>query len=379
MKIGAVIAEYNPFHNGHTYQLEKFRNECALDYVAVIMSGCFVQRGEPALCDKYTRAAWALKGGADIVIELPVRFSLSNAQGFARGGVGIAGTFCDFLGFGAETDDISLLKKAASIDVTDIKNTAEGKSYPRAVYEWVKENYDEQTAQIYESPNSTLALEYIRAANELFPDTAFHVTKRCGAAHDSTDAQSGFASASLIREMTAKNEDISAFVPPYVKPGKTVTLSDMDKLILYHIRNMPASALENTADVTEGLQNLIKKCADKVTSTEQLLFAVKSKRITMARLKRILLCALLSVTQEIAAIPPAVIHVLGVREDAKSVLLPEIERRSSLKMICRGKDYKKYAESSRSVTNTDLFATNTYALFCDSLPNNDLSDKLLII
>ena len=379
MKIGAVIAEYNPFHKGHAYQLARFREECSLDCVIVIMSGCFVQRGEPAVNDKYTRARWALSNGADAVIELPVYYSLSNAENFARGAVASLAGVADVLGFGAETDDISLLQRAADIDISSVRDNESGKSYPRAVHEFVAEKYGAEIAEIYSSPNSTLALEYIRAIRNICPDTAIHVTKRRGDTHDGNYSGGEYASASAIRELIRRGEDVTALVPEGVEAKIKVTLSDMDRLLLYNLRNMPASELAGICDVSEGLENLIKREAERVTSYAELLCAVKTKRYTMARLKRIGLCALFGITGNMSASKPEYLHVLGVRDNIRETLLPELERRSTLKILAKGKDYKSYTENARALTKTDLFATNAYCMFCDELPNVDFSNKLLII
>ena len=381
MRIGAVIAEYNPFHNGHAYQLAQFRRECDLDYVVVIMSGCFVQRGEPAICDKYTRARWALMGGADMVIELPVYYSLANAQDFACGAVRTMSGIADVIGFGAETDNIDLLKQAAKVDTSSCADETRGKSHPRAVHEYISKEYGDDLASVFSSPNSTLAVEYIKAVNLYAPDISVHVTERIGAAHDSHAVTEGYASASTIRSMLLSGQDVSDFIPPYVdiENRKLITAKDFDRLILHTLRSMKTDELGRIGYVREGLENLISREAFRVTSYDALLHAVKSKRYTMARLKRICMCALFGITDEMTHSAPLYIHILGVREYAKGPLLAELKKRSRLQILARGKDYKRYTDNSRALTNTDLFATNTYALFCDELPNVDLINKLLII
>ncbi len=123
MRIGAVIAEYNMLHNGHVYQLADFRKNAALDFVIVVMSGNFVQRGEPAICDKRTRALWALQAGADMVLELPVYYAVSNAESFARGAIGSIVGIADVLGFGAETDDLEDMNLSGMVYTNEIRHS----------------------------------------------------------------------------------------------------------------------------------------------------------------------------------------------------------------------------------------------------------------
>ena len=382
MKIGAVTAEYNPFHKGHEYQLREFREACGLDYCAVIMSGNFVQRGEPALCDKRTRAMWALQGGADIVIELPVYYAMANAQAFARGAVGTLSGFADVWGFGAETDDTELLKRAAMINTVGIHTPKDGKTYPRAIAEWIRENHGDDISKVFSSPNSTLALEYIRAISKICPDTEIYVTKRKGAAHDSEilpeAMNDDFASASYIRNSIYKGESIASLVPDYVKVEKYMKPYDMDKLIMYKLREMSDEELEFTADVTEGLHKLIKREAMRSLSYAELLTRIKSKRYTMARLKRICLSAMLGITKDMIYAAPMYIHVLGVRESARNVLMSQLQQKSRLPILTKASDYKKNNLFNNYLLKTDMCATDTYALFYNDLPNNDLNNKLVV-
>ena len=378
MKIGAVVAEYNPFHNGHAYQLQEFRKACDLDFCIVVMSGSFVQRGEPAICDKYTRTFWALSGGADMVIELPVYYSLGNASVFARGAVGTVMSVADVLGFGSEICDTELLTRASCIDTAAISDTVSGKNFPRVVGEVLKEEYGDDVSEVYSNPNATLAVEYIRAKNELCPQMGIHITERKGVSHDSNQTDGEFSSASHLRSMIARGESIERFVPDFVRLEKHLTLDDLDKLILYNLRNISHADLENIADVSEGLHNLIKKAALTCTCYNDLLHTVKSKRYTMARLKRICLCALLGITHDMHKSPAQYIHVLGIRENSRNALLSEMQKRSRLPIFTKGKDFKKYTEVDVSLSRVDVLATDTYALFYNEFPNSDYSNKLLI-
>lgn len=379
MKIGVVIAEYNPFHNGHKYQLDDFRKNCDLDSVIVIMSGNFVQRGEPAICDKRERAKWAIMGGADMVVELPSFYACANASAFARGAISTVKGIADYIGFGAETDDIELLKEAALINVDCVRNTSQGKSYPREIYEWIAANYPKTISELYKKPNCTLAFEYIRAANEISPNVKLYATKRIGAEHDSDTAVNDFASATKLREMIVSGLNISRYVPEYVKINKFITLKDIEKIILYKLRMMSVDELSQIADVNEGLEFLLKREIFNCTDIKGFLSLIKSKRYTMARLKRICISAVNGFTNELVYSEPKYIHVLAVRSDSRNKLFAEISKRSELKIIAKATDYKNAKSDVICMTNIDNQSSDLFSLFYNDYPKKDYTNKLLII
>lgn len=378
LKIGAVIAEYNPFHNGHAYQLEDFRRGCGLDYVIVVMSGDFVQRGEPAICEKRERVMWALKGGADAVFELPVYYTVANAMCFARGAVGTIAGIADALGFGSEITDRDILLTAADICNVDFCDVQDGKSYPRLVYETVAKKYGEDISRVFSNPNATLAMEYVRAIRDICPNTEIHITQRKGALHDDCAFSNGFASAAEIRSRIYRGEAYREFVPEFVDVRKFLTLDDLGKLILYKLRTMSPEELENIADVSEGLHNLIHREAFSHVSYGDFLSAIKSKRYTLARLKRICINALLSVTRDMPYASPQYIHLLGVREQCRNELLSEISKRSRLPLVVKYKDYKKHTDISYQLMKIDTDATDVYSLFYEILPRDDFRKKVQI-
>ena len=202
-----IVCEYNPFHNGHLYQIERAK-AMGSDSIVCVMSGNFVQRGECAFFDKHTRAKAAIMSGADVVIDLPTPWAMASAETFARGSIGLLESFgIDALSFGCESDDENLLRACAS-KLGDgetgrlIKRyTAEGSPYPLAVSKALTETLGERAGEIISSPNNTLAIEYIRHLSDsikLLP------VKRIGADHDSDRAKDSIASASLIRSKSLK-------------------------------------------------------------------------------------------------------------------------------------------------------------------------------
>ena len=293
----AIICECSPFHNGHQYLFRTARLLTGEENIAV-MSGSFTQRGEVAITDKFTRAGALIRGGADLVIELPTAFAVANAQRFAEGGVRIAKSFAcvNTLAFGCETEDIGVLRTAANALRSERVNSliAEemqaGGCYPRALQSAVEKVYGADAAAAVSSPNNILAVEYIRALEG--SGIAPLPIKRKGVSHDSGTPSGNYASASQIRAMLRKGEDVSMFVPE--APQKITCPERLDAAVLYRLRTMTAGELRLVPDVGEGLENRILEAAGHSGSVEELLQRVKTKRYTHARLRRIITCAFLA-------------------------------------------------------------------------------------
>ena len=225
MKTAAVIAEYNPFHNGHLYQLEKARNDTNADYLIVVMSGDFVQRGELAVLDKYTRASMALNSGVNLVVELPVNYAVSSAESFAAGALKVLDYIkADSIAFGSESGNIERLSKLAHIlcDNEDTlykeisKYTANGISYAAARQKVVEKLTDKDTAAMLTSSNNILAVEYLKAIIKNNYAIKPYTIKRQGDSYNDTDIRSEYASATALRG-NLKADNISKYIP--VKAG----------------------------------------------------------------------------------------------------------------------------------------------------------------
>ena len=319
----AVICEFNPFHNGHAYLLREARRLTNTPVVCV-MSGSFTQRGEAAITDKFTRAAIALKNGADLVAELPTVYAVANAQRFAQGGVAVAALLpsVTHLAFGCETDDLGLLQTAADAAADETVNAriAEqmkaGESYPRAFSAAVSESCGEETAALLSSPNNILAVEYLRALRGT-GITPLPV-KRVGAAHDSAKTVRQFASGSFLREAMQRGEDVNAFVPQL--PEKTADPSLLDRVILSRLRRCAPEDLSCLPDVGEGLENRILSAARTARSVDELVGMAASPRYTRARIRRILACALLDITEELQSRRIAYLRPLGFSDEGAALL-----------------------------------------------------------
>ena len=281
--ITGIVCEYNPFHNGHLYQIEKAKAMGA-DKIVCVMSGNFVQRGECAFFDKHLRARAAIMCGADVVIDLPTPWAMASAETFARGSVGLLKNFgIEALSFGCETDDEALLRGCADklkdeeTSVLIKKYTAEGMSYPQSVSRVLTETLGEKAGEIISSPNNTLAVEYIR---QLPDNIRLLPVRRQGADHDSDTAKEGIASASMIRNL-GLGEDSFAYVPEKLLPlyidADRYSLSFSERAILSSLRMMKKEDYSLYVSDSKGLDMRIYDAIQKATTLENLYASAKSK------------------------------------------------------------------------------------------------------
>lgn len=336
MQISSLICEYNPFHNGHKQMLEIMRANGATHIVAC-MSGNFTQRGEPAIIDKNRRTIFALQNGVDLVIELDTPNAVACAEKFALGGVMLLDALgcVDTLFFGSECGDISLLKKAAQavlspeVDALVPKLLKNGNSYATAHHRAVSEIAGEQIANILKEPNNILAVEYIKALHVCGSLIKPQTIKRIGTSHDSDKTSGNIASASHIRNLILNgNMDYQHFVPfdvgsmiqdTAVKKECPNTLLNLERTLIYKLRSMSIDEIRSLPDVSEGLEHRIHM-ASSACSYDELLTSIKSKRYTLARIRRILLCALLGITEKDIGKPPIYIRVLGLNRRGRDIL-----------------------------------------------------------
>ena len=338
MKITGIICEYNPFHNGHLYHIRKTRENGATHIVAV-MSGNFVQRGDTAVMDKLERARLAVRSGADLVIELPVQYCLSSAENFAAGAVYLLESLgaVQELSFGSECGDAEVLKNAlekvdiiAKAHADDIKSIMEkGYTYPRALSSVLK-GTDADVAEIISSPNNLLAIEYMRSLKRLSSKMKPFTVKRVNAPHDGADPKNGYASASYIREVLESERNVSAIskytttvwtdaIAEAFRKGETASLSRLERVMLYKLRSTSVEEIASINDVGQGLENRIYG-ARMAGSLDELLFTVKTKRYTMARIRRIMLSLLIGITKEDMKQIPPYGRILAFNERGREIL-----------------------------------------------------------
>lgn len=322
MKISGIIAEYNPFHNGHKYHIEQTR---ALGYthIAAVMSGNVVQRGEFSICDKWQRAKAAIENGIDIVFELPCTSSLKNAEGFAFGAIEIFKNLecVDALSFGSECENIEILKETAKAceafsNSDDLKRLLEnGFSYPSAMQKLITENHGEKIGNVISSPNNTLAIEYIKALGDKILPVCI---KRKGTLHDSDVTNGNFASASYIRNIINSSSDYYEFTP-----SKYENFSNQSKLelaILKKLRTMSKEDFSKLYDVNQGLENRIYQVVQSEVTLNDIVDKICTRRYTQAKIKRILLSAFLGITKEDAKLPLPYIRILAMNDRGKEIL-----------------------------------------------------------
>lgn len=384
-----VIAEYNPFHNGHAYHLSRAKALSGCAHAVVALSGSFVQRGEPAAFDKFQRACFALRHGADLVLELPTAFACASAERFARGSVAaLAGTgLVSALAFGAEHADLALLRAmafpdgegacAAMLEQRIAFYLKQGLSFPAArAHACVDVLPGRGSVEAFSSPNNILAVEYLRALGSLAPEIVPIAIARTGAAHDAlpVDAGAGFASASALRDAAERRDmpllrsatppdvamELEAEIAALHAPKGAGHLSDA---ILYALRMRTRAQLAALPDVSEGLENTIYEAARTCTDYPAFLAAIKTKRYTLARLRRIAMYALLGVDKAFFArhAAPRYLRVLGVRRDALS-LLSVLSEKASLPIVISYQDYTALNSAAKEQFDLDLFAGELLAM-----------------
>lgn len=325
MKIVGIICEYNPFHLGHEKQIrlirEMFSEDCA---IVCLMSGQFVQRGAPAVFDKSLRAQAAILSGADLVLELPITYALSSAEGFAAGGVSILGKFCDYLCFGTESGTTQSLMDTAkallSPGFSDMlkKELDSGKSFPAA-----RQAAMGELGTLLKDPNNILAVEYCKAIISTNCKMEPLPITRMGSYHaEMPDPEN--PSATALRQCITTGGDWRPYVPATacaVFDGTSIhTLQAGERAILARLRCMRDAEFEALPYGSEGLWRKFMHGCRQFSSIEEIIAATKSKRYTRTRLDRMLMCAYLGITREMMAVPVPYSRVLAFSEQGKTVL-----------------------------------------------------------
>jgi len=358
MKITAIISEYNPFHNGHKYQIEVLKKE--YDAVVSVMSGNFVQRGGIAVCDKWTRARTALLNGVDLVIELPVVYALNTAEKFAEGGVrlidkmGVIDTLC----FGSESGKTDEFYSVAELLNNEPEEASEkismflekGMSFPAArekAYEGII------NTELLKGPNNILGLEYVKALKKINSGVTTKTIKRIGAGYNDIDYSSEFSSATAIRELIKKDGDYKKFVPEntveILKNAEQFSEEKLLNILKYAVLTKGTEYIKNINDVNEGLENRVFEAVRKENSFDEIANRIKSKRYTMSKIRRILYSVILDVGKEFKE--PEYIRVLGMSETGKNIL-KEMKKKAELPIVTKTADF------SLEMLDKDIFATD---------------------
>lgn len=363
MKLMAVICEYNPFHKGHEYQLKSQKDRLSADGVICLMSGSFVQRGAPAVYDKWTRAKAAVLYGADLVLELPVVYSAQSAKRFSYGAVSLLNALgcVDALSFGSECDNLSQLQQTKELVFSNeflslvADEMKHGISFPAARSEVIKEHFPAFDATLLESPNNILALEYLKALEELqssIEPTTLHRDAR-------------FASASAIREKMMRGQSVTSLVPATAQLGKMhYSQQAFDQLVAYQLRKETPESLRKIADVAEGLEHRILKYAKTCFSANDLAEKVKTKRYTRTRIDRIIVNTLLGITDCDTELAPQYARVLAFNQRGTDIL-NKMADTSQIPIITKMADATPVNSDFARMLEKDLLATDIYALLTE--------------
>ena len=422
MKIIGIITEYNPFHNGHQYQIQEIRKKEQADYVIVAMSGDYVQRGGPSMIDKYSRTKMALSCGADLVLMLPVSVSLSSARNFAKGGVGILASLgIDCLTYGCETPNLDQLKGFASFFQNEdplfsmlIKERLkEGCNYPLARQEAFVQ-YQKQDARtsfslqkafpfiqpdpaILGSPNNILGIEYETAILDLEATIETSPIKRIGKGYHDTDSSHEFSSASAIRNHIME----TTYLPQRGLPQEAASILEeaLDRcgpihselfsdIFEYELLHLNESILINYQDCSSELAHRILSQRENYQTFSQFLSLIKTKGYTQTRIQRLFMQILLRLTSQsyerLASCNYApYARVLGFRSESEP-LFAELKKRSSIPILTSLSQARTKLENlSYEILEEDLYASDLYRLIQKQhfhlTSKNDYKQPLIVL
>ncbi len=368
MSAVGIIAEFNPLHTGHKRLIDYAKT--LGDTVACVISGNFVQRGDVAIISKQQRSKFALLCGVDIVAELPVIWSMSTAQNFALGGVWqLYNLGCDKIVFGSECGDIDALINAADVLNSDgffervTQKAKSGVTFAVAREQTAAEMGVDFT--LLRGANNNLGIEYILAAKKLNLPIEFHTIKRLGAGHDSSEIDDGFVSSSFIREELLKGNIgyTERFMPREIRgiinPEHIADIKRLENAILYSVRTKTTDDFKNLPDISEGLENKIYFSARVATSLDELYNMIKTKRYTMARVRRLVLSAFLELDNQFFMTTPPYVRVLGFSNQGVMHLK---KPQGIIPVVTRSLQIKQLGEDAQKVFEAECRATDVYNL-----------------
>lgn len=410
-KVLGIVAEYNPFHNGHFYHMQESKKITEADSCICVISGNFTQRGEPSIVNKWAKTYMALCGGADLVIELPTIYSISSAENFASGAIKIFDSLkiVTDISFGAECNDLATLNNIANVFYSEPANyktilnheLKRGLSYPMARENAVLMylNDIKRYANVLSNSNNILAIEYLKALKQQKSMIQPNIVPRKNVYYNDQKIVDDFASATAIRKLMLNREyaEVRKVVPrstyqiigeEYKKNHIILGIKKYEKEIIYALRVMPIEEIQNLPDANEGLEFAIKKAASETNDIEELIEKVKSKRYTQTRIQRILLYVLLGITKkdmEDSKKMVPYVRVLGFNSRGKILISEIMNQNPKLNMITSvGKYVNKKMPKNKQLTrmlDLDINATNIYTLGYggESKANLDYTQNMIII
>lgn len=408
-KTVGIIAEYNPFHNGHYYHLQKAKQEANADHCIAVISGNFTQRGEPSIVNKWAKAYMAICGGADLVIELPTVYSASSAENFASGAIKILDSLkiVDSFAFGAEANDLATLNNIANVLYDEPKGYTtmlnhelkKGLSYPAARESAMMMylNDIKRYANVLGNSNNILGIEYLKALKAQKSNLEPIMIKRQKVYYNDKKIIDNFASATGIRELIKNKEyeKLQSVVPrstyqilgQQMKKGEVILgLEKYEKEIIFILRKMTVEEISQLPDVSEGLENAIKNAANNCNCLSDLINNIKSKRYTQTRIQRILVYALLGINKKMMDTSKKVtpyVRILGFNNKGRNLLSEIANRNSKINVVTSVKKYIDQCKNKQllEMINTDIFATDVYTLAneYESKANLDFTNNMIIV
>ena len=386
MKIVGIIAEFNPFHNGHKYLIQKAKQITKVDIAICIISGNFTQLGNISIIDKFKRAKIAIENGADAIIELPTIYATASSQYFAFGAVNILNSLncIDYLCFGSETANIDELSSIANKLIANEKEIwkiieeelKEGISFASARQNAISSFLTAQELTVSSLSNNILAIEYIKSLIKLKSSIIPIAIKR--------NEQENITSATSIRKMLHENNNNVYNYLPYKENyfEKIMFNDNFYKIVQYNIVSKGKEYIKNINEVTEGLENKIYNAINISNNYDEFIHNIKSKRYQLSKIKRILIYILLDISKEdflqLNNSTNAYIHILTINSNIKNSLLSLINKKSKCKIFTSINDkiLNSQSEIVKKSLALDIKASNIYSVLSGNIINKDYTNKI---
>lgn len=398
MKVLGIIAEYNPIHTGHIYHIQKSKELTKSDYVIIIMSGSFTQQGNIAIIDKFTRAKEAIKNGADLVIELPTPFAVSDAGSFANKAIQILNglNIVDSICFGAENDNISSFNTISNILINNDKeiwnkikeDLKQGISFATARNNVLKNYLNDEELEIISSSNNILGLEYVKNLKITNSNILPYAILRENNDFNSKTISSFYTSSTSIRNVLENNKNTSLLKQYLTKNTYDILTSsnllfnnDFFDILKYKITSMNLKELEKINGITEGLENKIIKELINCYDYESYILKLKSKRYELSRIKRILVNILLNISKDdfnnLKDNTANYAHILAFNHEKKE-LLSHLSKTSNIPVITNvsNKNTNILNNTQKKLLEFDIYASNVHSILTKSKINKDYTNLI---
>lgn len=401
MKVVGIIAEFNPFHNGHKYLIQEAKKKANADFVVVLMSGSFTQNGNVAIYDKFKRAKAAIENGVDLVIELPTFYSISSGEYFATGAIDLLNklNIIDYVFFGSESGDINDISDIANVELINkeeiLKLTKEemkkGITYAKAHENALKSYLTPPQIKELQKPNNILAIEYLKALKKTNSKIIPYTVKRKGNSISDTniEKEENFTSATSIRQYIMLKKDLKIlekYVPDdmyeIMLTQKPLLNDDIYNIIKFSILNNMKNIqnLQSINGITEGIENKIISALSISKSYDEFIHNIKSKRYTLSSIKRMILNILLNITKidfNKLYLNINYAHILSMSSNGKT-LLSSLSNVSNINLLTKisPKVLNLLNGTDKQSLDIDIFASNILSILLNENINKDYTNKL---